>query len=151
MTLISPFVGRILDWFKKHQPDADYTGANDPGVKSVQHIYNYYKQHGYNTIVMGASFRNASEITELAGVDYLTIAPKLLDELKNSPTALERKLSKEQALAAPPIEKCSYIDDEPAFRWAQLEDAMGFEKLHEGIRKFADDAVTLRDIIGQHL
>ena len=151
VTLISPFVGRILDWFKKHQPDADYTGANDPGVKSVQHIYNYYKQHGYNTIVMGASFRNASEITELAGVDYLTIAPKLLDELKNSPTALERKLSKEHALAAPPIEKCSFIDDEPAFRWAQLEDAMGFEKLHEGIRKFADDAVTLKEIIGKQL
>lgn len=151
VTLISPFVGRILDWFKKNKPDADYSGASDPGVKSVQLIYNYYKQHGYNTIVMGASFRNASEITELAGVDYLTIAPKLLDELKSSPTALERKLSKEQALAAPPIKKCTYIDDEPAFRWAQLEDAMGFEKLHEGIRKFADDAMTLRDIIGKHL
>jgi len=151
VTLISPFVGRILDWFKKNKPDADYSGANDPGVKSVQLIYNYYKQHGYNTIVMGASFRNTSEIVELAGVDFLTIAPKLLDELKNSQTKLERKLSKENAQAAKPIEKHSYIDNESAFRWAQLEDAMGFDKLHEGIRKFADDAVTLKEIIGKQL
>ena len=151
VTLISPFVGRILDWYKKHRPDGDYSGANDPGVCSVRHIYNYYKQHGYKTIVMGASFRNTSEITELAGVDYLTIAPKLLDELKNSSATLECKLSKEHALAAPPIEKVSFIDNEPAFRWAQLEDPMGFDKLFEGIRKFADDAVTLKNIIGNTL
>ena len=100
---------------------------------------------------MGASFRNTSEIVELAGVDFLTIAPKLLDELKNSQTKLERKLSKENAQAAKPIEKHSYIDNESAFRWAQLEDAMGFDKLHEGIRKFADDAVTLKEIIGKQL
>lgn len=151
VTLISPFVGRILDWFKKNKPDGDYSGANDPGVRSVRHIYNYYKQHGYNTIVMGASFRNTSEITELTGVDYLTIAPKLLDELKNSSAPLERKLSKEQAQSEAPIEKVSYIDNEPAFRWAQLEDAMGFDKLFEGIRKFADDAIILKGIIGDLL
>ncbi|KAL4399455.1 Transaldolase [Malassezia pachydermatis] len=146
-TLISPFVGRILDWHKKNKPDADYSGANDPGVKSVKHIYNYYKQHGYKTIVMGASFRNTSEVIELAGIDYLTIAPKLLEELKNTQADLEQKLSVEKAKASEPIPKVSFVDNEPAFRWAQLEDPMGFEKLHEGIRKFGEDALTLKDII----
>ena len=151
VTLISPFVGRILDWFKKNKPDGDYEGVNDPGVASVRQIYQYYKQHGYNTIVMGASFRNTSEIVELAGCDYLTIAPKLLESLKGDTHALERKLSPELAKRAEPLEKISYIENEPKFRWDLLQDAMAFEKLHEGIRKFAEDAVTLKSILSKHL
>lgn len=95
VTLISPFVGRILDWYKEHKPDGDYSGAKDPGVQSVQKIYNYYKQHGYKTIVMGASFRSVDEITHLAGCDFLTIAPKLLDPLSKSNDKVERILSPE--------------------------------------------------------
>ena len=124
---------------------------NDPGVASVRQIYQYYKQHGYNTIVMGASFRNTSEIVELAGCDYLTIAPKLLESLKGDTHALERKLSPELAKRAEPLEKISYIENEPKFRWDLLQDAMAFEKLHEGIRKFAEDAVTLKSILSKHL
>lgn len=151
VTLISPFVGRILDWYKAKKPDGDYAGAADPGVKSVRHIYNYYKQNDYKTIVMGASFRNTSEIEELAGVDFLTIAPALLEELKGNTKPLERKLSPEIANAAEKIPKVSYIDDEPSFRWELAEDIMAFDKLHEGIRKFAADAVTLKDIIAKHI
>jgi len=151
VTLISPFVGRILDWFKKNKPEGNYEGANDPGVKSVRQIYQYYKQHGYHTIVMGASFRNTSEIIELAGCDYLTIAPKLLEALKGDSQTLECKLSPELAKGAAALEKVTYIEDEPKFRWALLEDAMAFEKLHEGIRKFAEDAVTLKSILAQYL
>ncbi|WFD35104.1 transaldolase [Malassezia cuniculi] len=151
VTLISPFVGRILDWYKAKKPDGDYTGANDPGVKSVRHIYNYYKQQGYETIVMGASFRNTSEIEELAGIDFLTIAPSLLEELKSSTKDLERKLSPEIAKSGEKIDKVSYVDDEPAFRWELAEDVMAFEKLHEGIRKFAADAITLKEIVAKHI
>lgn len=151
VTLISPFVGRILDWYKKNHPDGNYDGANDPGVKSVRHIYNYYKQNGYKTIVMGASFRNTSEIEELTGCDYLTIAPKLLDELKQGSKQFQPRLSPEMANSGEKIPKVSYINDEPGFRWAQLDDPMGFDKLFEGIRKFAVDADTLKGIIGKHL
>lgn len=151
VTLISPFVGRILDWYKKAHPDEDFSGANDPGVKSVQKIFTYYKQQGYKTIVMGASFRNTSEIKELCGIDFLTISPKLLEELKNESSELQQKLSVEDAKAAPAMEKVSYVDDEAKFRWAQLEDQMGFEKLHEGIRNFAKDADTLQAMIEKQL
>ena len=151
VTLISPFVGRILDWYKAKKPDGSYVGAADPGVQSVRHIYNYYKQQGYKTIVMGASFRNTSEIEELAGVDFLTIAPALLEELKGNTKPLERKLSPEIANGAEKIPKVSFVDNEPAFRWELAEDVMAFEKLHEGIRKFAADAVTLKDIVAKHV
>jgi len=143
VTLISPFVGRILDWHKKNT-GKEFSGAEDPGVLSVKKIYNYYKQHGYNTIVMGASFRNIGEITELAGCDFLTISPKLLAELKAATGSLDRKLSPEKAKATA-IDKVSYINDEAKFRWELNEDAMATEKLAEGIRTFAKDAKTLQD------
>lgn len=151
VTLISPFVGRILDWYKKNKPDGNYDGANDPGVKSVKHIYQYYKQQGVQTIVMGASFRNTSEIEELAGCDYLTISPSLLEKFKDSTAPLERKLSPEEAKAAPAIPKESYLEHEQAFRIALLNDEMAFDKLHEGIRRFAADAVTLKGMIEKKL
>ncbi|WWD06015.1 transaldolase [Kwoniella europaea PYCC6329] len=150
VTLISPFVGRILDWYKKANPDTNYTADTDPGVKSVQKIFNYYKQHGYKTIVMGASFRNIGEITALAGCDYLTIAPKLLDELAKSNDAVPKKLDAKDADSAP-IDKVSYLDDEAKFRWALFEDQMAFEKLHEGIRGFAKDGQTLKDLLKSKL
>lgn len=151
VTLISPFVGRILDFWKAAKPDGNYDGANDPGVQSVTKIYNYYKQHGYKTIVMGASFRNTSEITELAGCDYLTIAPALLEKLKSADGDVPKKLSPEAAAKAEPMSKVSYVDDEPLFRWELLDDSMAFTKLHEGIKKFAEDAVTLKGIIADKL
>merc|ERR1712093_357801 len=152
LTLISPFVGRILDWYKAKKPDGDYTKEKDPGVVSVGKIYNYYKQHGYKTIVMGASFRNTDEIEELAGCDFLTISPSLLEKLHKSDKKLERKLSPEQATgSAEKIPKASFVDNEPEFRWALLEDQMAFDKLHEGISKFAADAVTLKDILKERL
>lgn len=126
-TLISPFVGRIMDWYKA-ATGKTYSGAEDPGVKSVQSIFNYYKKYGYKTIVMGASFRNTSEITELAGVDFLTISPNLLEELYNSTESVPKKLDAEAA-AALDIAKKSYIDDEPAFRYDFNEDQMATEKL----------------------
>ncbi|BGP24902.1 Transaldolase [Rhodotorula toruloides] len=149
VTLISPFVGRILDYYKKHAPEGDYAGAKDPGVESVTKIYNYYKQHGYKTVclVMGASFRSAEEIKQLAGCDFLTISPALLKELQASNNDLPRVLSAEKAGQAEPISKTSFVNDEPAFRWSLLQDSMAFEKLHEGIKKFAEDAVTLKDIL----
>ena len=123
-----------------------YNGRNDPGVLSVHKIYNYYKKHGYKTIVMGASFRNVDEIKNLAGVDYLTISPNLLDELLNSndhvPRVLDVATAKKEG-----AEKISYIDDEATFRFSLNEDAMGTEKLAEGIRKFSADIVTLFDMI----
>ena len=151
VTLISPFVGRILDWYKKNQPDGDYNGANDPGVKSVEKIYRYYKQHGYKTIVMGASFRNTSEIEELAGCDFLTIAPALLEELQKSNKQLQCKLSVQNAQSGEKLDKGSFINNEPAFRWELCADQMAFDKLHEGIRKFAVDADALKQIIAQKL
>lgn len=147
--LISPFVGRILDWFKA-ATKKDYTKEEDPGVSSVKGIYNYYKKFGYNTIVMGASFRNIGEITELAGCDYLTIAPSLLEELSNSQDAVPTKLEASSA-GSLDIEKKTYINDEADFRFAFNEDQMAVEKLREGISKFAADAITLKDIIKEKL
>ncbi|BEI80108.1 hypothetical protein CcaverHIS002_0106370 [Cutaneotrichosporon cavernicola] len=150
VTLISPFVGRILDWYKK-STGQEYTAETDPGVKSVAHIYNYYKQHGYKTIVMGASFRNTGEIKQLAGVDYLTIAPKLLKELQDSDAAVPALLSVDKAKQAEPIPKASYINDEAKFRWALFSEQMAFEKLYEGIRGFAKDGNTLRELVASKI
>ncbi len=136
VTLISPFVGRILDWYKKSEGKASYPPAEDPGVKSVTEIYNYYKKMGYKTVIMGASFRNSDEILELAGCDLLTIAPKLLDELQKAEGAVPKKLDAEAAKNLP-IEKITL--DEKTFRWMLSEDAMATEKLAEGIRNFAKD------------
>nr|POF07060.1 transaldolase [Quercus suber] len=140
--LISPFVGRILDWYKANTKK-EYGAQDDPGVKSVQQIFNYYKKYGYKTIVMGASFRNLGEITELAGCDYLTIAPNLLEQLYNGTDSVPQKLKAEDASALD-IEKKSYINDEAAFRFFFNEDTMAVHKLSEGISKFAADAVTLK-------
>ncbi|THV00050.1 transaldolase [Dendrothele bispora CBS 962.96] len=145
VTLISPFVGRILDWYKK-ATGKNYEGDEDPGVQSVKKIFNYYKQHGYKTIVMGASFRNIGEIKALAGVDFLTIAPALLEELKKSSEPVPKKLDA-TAAAKESIPKVSYIDNEPEFRWALLQDQMAFDKLHEGIKKFAEDGETLKKLL----
>lgn len=147
--LISPFVGRILDWYKANTGKT-YASEEDPGVKSVQKIFNYYKKHGYKTIVMGASFRNIGEITELSGCDYLTISPNLLEELYNSQDAVPKKLISEDATKLD-IPKISYVDNEPAFRFALNEDQMATEKLSDGIRKFAADAVTLKNIIKEKI
>ncbi|KAA8647035.1 hypothetical protein EYZ11_005288 [Aspergillus tanneri] len=147
--LISPFVGRILDWYKAAHK-RDYTAQEDPGVKSVESIFNYYKKHGYKTIVMGASFRNTGEITELAGCDYLTISPNLLEELFNSTAAVPKKLDAASA-AAQDLPKRSFINDEALFRFEFNEEAMAVEKLREGISKFAADAVTLKDLLKQKI
>ncbi|KAF2656408.1 transaldolase [Lophiostoma macrostomum CBS 122681] len=143
--LISPFVGRILDWYKA-ATKKEYSGAEDPGVHSVQAIFNYYKKYGYKTIVMGASFRNIGEVTELAGCDYLTIAPNLLEQLYNSQDSVPQKLDASQATSLD-IEKKSYISNEAEFRFYFNEDQMAVEKLREGISKFAADAITLKDIL----
>ncbi|KIY44027.1 transaldolase [Fistulina hepatica ATCC 64428] len=150
VTLVSPFVGRIMDWYKK-ATGKSYQGDEDPGVKSVKRIFNYYKQHGYKTIVMGASFRNVGEIKALAGVDFLTIAPSLLEELKSSTDPVPKKLDAQAAAQAEPIPKVSFINNEPGFRWELLQDQMAFDKLHEGIKKFAADGATLRDILRKKL
>jgi transaldolase len=142
-TLISPFVGRILDWYKAKE-GRDFSGAEDPGVISVKQIYNYFKKYGYKTIVMGASFRNSSEIYELAGCDYLTISPKLLDELQKTEGTLERRLSPEN-IPSDIMEKITFT---PAvFRWMLNENAMATEKLAEGIRNFAADLVRLEKLV----
>jgi transaldolase len=150
VTLISPFVGRILDWYKK-QTGKDYQGDEDPGVQSVKKIFNYYKQYGYKTIVMGASFRNVGEIKALAGIDFLTISPALLEELKKATDLVPKKLDASLAAQAAPLPKVSYVDNEPEFRWALLEDQMAFDKLHEGIKKFAEDGNTLKNIVKQKI
>ncbi|KUI63221.1 Transaldolase [Cytospora mali] len=147
--LISPFVGRILDWYKAHTKK-EYTKEEDPGVESVKNIFNYYKKFGYKTIVMGASFRNTGEITELAGCDYLTISPNLLEDLLNSDAPVPKKLDS-SAASALNLEKKSYINDEALFRFDFNEDQMAVEKLREGISKFAADAVTLKDILKSKL
>ncbi|KAK4116997.1 transaldolase [Canariomyces notabilis] len=147
--LISPFVGRILDWFKA-ATKKEYSKEDDPGVASVKSIFNYYKKYGYKTIVMGASFRNTGEITELAGCDYLTISPNLLEELLNSTEPVPKKLDAAGA-ASLDIPKRSYINEEANFRFDFNEDQMAVEKLREGISKFAADAVTLKDIIKSKL
>lgn len=141
--LISPFVGRILDWYKK-STGKDYAPAEDPGVQSVAKIYAYYKNFGHATEVMGASFRNKGEITELAGCDLLTISPALLAELAASQDPLVRKLSP-GASTDPKIERVSF--DEKAFRWALNEDQMATEKLSDGIRQFAADILKLEALI----
>ncbi|KAL9086815.1 MAG: hypothetical protein Q9165_006962 [Trypethelium subeluteriae] len=147
--LISPFVGRILDWYKA-ATKKDYAAQEDPGVKSVQSIFNYYKKYGYNTIVMGASFRNIGEITELAGCDYLTIAPNLLEQLYNSKDSVPQKLHAENAKSLD-IAKKSYIDNEAVFRFDFNEEQMAVEKLREGISKFAADAETLKGILKEKI
>lgn len=143
-TLISPFVGRILDWHKK-AAGKDFAAADDPGVASVTRIYNYYKKYGYKTIVMGASFRNTGEITELAGCDRLTIAPALLAQLAESHAAVPVKLT--VAGAAEACKEAQVHFDEKGFRWALNEDAMATEKLAEGIRNFAADLVKLETFL----
>jgi transaldolase len=147
--LISPFVGRILDWFKAANKK-EYSKEEDPGVASVKSIFNYYKKFGYNTIVMGASFRNVGEITELAGCDYLTISPNLLEDLNNSTEPVPKKLDASQA-ASLDLSKKTYINDESVFRFDFNEDQMAVEKLREGISKFAADAVTLKGILKEKL
>jgi transaldolase len=146
--LISPFVGRIYDWYKKSAgagwDEAAKAGANDPGVKSVRRIYEYYKHFGIATEVMGASFRNTGQIRALAGCDLLTISPELMAELQKSDAPLQRALDPAQAKAAR-IEPVNY--DEAQFRWALNEDAMASDKLAEGIRAFAVDAVKLEKLM----
>ncbi|MGD0664646.1 MAG: transaldolase [Rhabdochlamydiaceae bacterium] len=142
-TLISPFVGRILDWYKKNEGKT-YTGAEDPGVKSVTQIYHYYKKFGIKTQIMGASFRSKDEITELAGCDLLTIAPKLLDELRASDLPVLRKL---EPSACKTMEIHQHKVDEKTFRWMLSEDPMATDKLSEGIRNFAKDVVKLEELL----
>ncbi|OBT81901.1 transaldolase, variant [Pseudogymnoascus sp. 03VT05] len=147
--LISPFVGRILDWFKAANKK-EYSKEEDPGVASVKAIFDYYKKYDYKTIVMGASFRSIGEITELAGCDYLTIAPNLLEQLQNSTDPVPRKLEADNAHNLK-IEKKTYINDESVFRFDFNEDQMAVEKLREGISKFAADAETLKGILKEKL
>ncbi|KAJ6032886.1 uncharacterized protein N7446_008820 [Penicillium canescens] len=147
--LISPFVGRILDWHKNAYK-RDYTAQEDPGVKSVQAIFNYYKKYGYKTIVMGASFRNVGEVTELTGCDYLTISPHLLEELYNSTAVVPKKLDSARA-AGLDIPKREYLHKEAEFRFDFNEETMAVEKLREGISKFAADAVILKNLLKQKL
>lgn len=141
--LISPFVGRILDWYKANGGQAEYAPLQDPGVMSVTQIYNYYKQHGYNTIVMGASFRNVGEIEALAGCDYLTIGPVYLEELRNDNDELPQQLSADNTGEA----QAKLSLDEKTFRWMMNEDQMSTEKLAQGIRAFAVDQVKLEELI----
>ncbi len=145
--LISPFVGRILDWYKK-STGKDYAPAEDPGVLSVKEIYSYYKKFGHATEVMGASFRNVGEIQELAGCDLLTISPQLLGELKINSAPLPRKLSPELAKASK-IERL--VLDEKKFRWLLNENQMATEKTAEGIRQFNADALKLASFIAARL
>ena len=142
--LISPFVGRILDWYKKDLGVSEILPTDDPGVKSVSDIFNYYKKFGHETQVMGASFRNIGEITELAGCDYLTISPLLLKELENTTGKVEKKLDAETAknMQIVPIKT-----DEKSFRWLMNEDAMATEKLAEGIRNFTKDLLKLEEMV----
>ena len=144
VTLISPFVGRILDWHLKSTGKTAYAPEEDPGVISVTRIFNYYKQHDYKTIVMGASFRNTGEIEQLAGCDRLTISPQLLQELENDNGSLVRKLDASNTGTALSIQH----DNEASFRYAMNEDAMATEKLAEGIRKFAEDQIALEKQLG---
>ena len=144
--LISPFVGRILDWYKANTDKKEYAPAEDPGVISVTKIYNYYKEYGYKTVVMGASFRNVGEITELAGCDRLTIAPALLKELQENTTSLERKLEYKGEVKAKPQPLT-----EAEFYWQHNSDAMAVEKLADGIRKFAVDQEKLEAMLSAKL
>ena len=144
--LISPFVGRILDWYKANTDKKEYAPAEDPGVISVTKIYNYYKEYGYKTVVMGASFRNVGEIIELAGCDRLTIAPALLKELQENTTPLVRKLEYKGEVKAKPQPLT-----EAEFYWQHNSDAMAVEKLADGIRKFAVDQEKLEAMLSEKL
>ena len=145
--LISPFVGRILDWFKANGEQQEFEPNEDPGVVSVTKIYNYYKQHGYNTIVMGASFRNSGEIEALAGCDYLTIGPQFLEELRQDESALTQQLD-----AADTGEAQEKIElNEITFRWMMNADAMATEKLAQGIRGFAADQDKLVELFSERI
>lgn len=144
--LISPFVGRILDWYKANTDKTEYTAQEDPGVVSVTEIYNYYKANGYKTVVMGASFRNTGEILELAGCDRLTISPNLLEELSQSDVEVVCKLQDNGAKQT--------VDEaltEQVFRWQLNEDPMATQKLAEGIRNFAADQLKLEKMLNEHL
>jgi transaldolase len=145
--LISPFVGRIYDWFKAAKK-RDYSGAEDPGVQSVQEIYMYYKKFGYETEVMGASFRNVGQILELAGCDLLTISPELMKQLSQSHEPVERKLNAEKAKSAD-VQRLEL--DEKKFRYLLNDDAMATEKTAEGIRKFAVDIAKLEKFVASKL
>src|SRR6266496_3060385 len=145
--LISPFVGRIYDWYKKENK-RDYISAEDPGVQSVNEIYTYYKKFGYKTEVMGASFRNVGQILELAGCDLLTISPELMKELSESTEPVERKLNPEKAKSAQ-IERLEF--DEKKFRYLVNDNAMATEKTAEGIRKFAADVVKLEKLVAEKI
>jgi transaldolase (EC 2.2.1.2) len=144
--LISPFVGRIYDWYNTRKPLDPYVVDEDPGVKSVRRIYDYYKKHRYNTVIMGASFRKVEQIVALAGCDRLTISPNLLEELANSEAPVERKLepSAEGFHQPAPL-------SEAEFRWEHNQDAMAVEKLSDGIRQFAVDQQKLEDVLAARL
>ena len=144
--LISPFVGRILDWYLAHGMAPPASAQDDPGVQSVTRIWRHYKRHGYTTVVMGASFRNTGEVLALAGCDRLTISPELLAALEQSDQAVERALVDAGERAAPPTPL-----EESAFRWQHNEDAMATEKLAEGIRKFAADQRALEALVAQRM
>jgi len=148
VTLISPFVGRIYDWYKADAGVDDIAAEDDPGVASVTRIFNYYKKHGYQTEVMGASFRKASQITGLCGCDLLTISPALLTELSASEDDVSVRLDESAAtrMDIPAVEM-----SEPAFRWMLNEDAMATEKLAQGIRSFAADLDLLRTWLAEQL
>ena len=146
--MISPFVGRILDWHKKASGRDHFPADEDPGVQSVTGIYQYFRKFGHDTEVMGASFRNKEEILELAGCDLLTISPALLEELQSASGEVPRKLDPASAAKAD-LEQWSL--DEASFRWAMNEDAMATEKLAEGIRQFAADGDSLRRYLSQRL
>jgi len=144
--LISPFVGRIYDWYNSRKPMEPYVADEDPGVKSVRRIYDYYKKHRYSTIIMGASFRKVEQIVALAGCDRLTLSPNLLEELQNSDAPLERKLepSTEGFHQPSPL-------SEAEFRWEHNQDPMAVEKLSDGIRQFAVDQQKLEDVLAARL
>ncbi|MEN1943971.1 transaldolase [Luteimonas sp. MJ293] len=144
--LISPFVGRILDWHLANGDQPPATPQDDPGVQSVQRIWNWYKRHGYDTVVMGASFRNTGQVLALAGCDRLTISPELLGELESSDAAVDRGLVNDGERADPPT-----AWDEITFRWQHNEDAMATEKLADGIRRFAADQRKLESLLAQRL
>src|SRR5580658_10672143 len=148
VTLISPFVGRILDWYKKNEPNRNNDGENDPGVESVTEIYHYYKKFGYKTVVMGASFRNTDEIKELAGCDLLTIAPKLLEELQDTEGVLTRKLDPESS-KKDPIEKITV--DKATFDKMHAENKMASDKLKEGIEGFSKALEDLEKMLAKRV
>jgi transaldolase len=144
--LISPFVGRIYDWYKKNNPDTTFTVENDPGVESVQKIYRFYKMHGYRTVVMGASFRTPEQVLALNGCDRLTVSPALLAQLQQTQGAVPKPLTYEGEIQAKPT-----VMTEAEFYWAHNQDAMAVEKLAEGIRLFAVDQNSLEALLNQYL